>query len=316
MAESCGKCNKKTLILINSKDMYFWSFIPDAPQYEVAEVYQSSIITVPYWLRKKIRGLTYHKFGKLGDWSKHLAEYEKIIVLDSAYSRQIIKILKRCVMKKGCYIFFWNKMHLVRKMALAQLKAIDPVFKIYSYNRTDCQRYNVMFNTSFYYPLEMINEGNIKGEDIVFLGDYKRRRDRIKKLDSVCELLKKYKISSWIYMTGPEEYSALNFKIMRERIPYKEYLKKVFSCKAILDIDTFGEEGYSLRAMEALFYEKKYITDNMNIKNEDFYSSKNVFILGVDNENKLKDFMDGEFEPVDPSIKDKYLIDNWIKRFV
>jgi hypothetical protein len=43
---------------------------------------------------------------------------------------------------------------------------------------------------------------------------------------------------------------------------------------------------------EALKYEKKIITDNPHVKNYDFYRKENIFIIGEDSENELKNFIE------------------------
>lgn len=100
-----------------------------------------------------------------------------------------------------------------------------------------------------------------------------------------------------------------------EQVDYKKYLQIISDGRAVLDIDVWKERGSSLRAMEALFFDKKYITNNKNIKEEKFYTPDNIFILGEDNLERLHDFIFSEVSPVSEEIKEYYLISSWIKRF-
>lgn len=303
----------KTLILVADK-RYFFSLIPKNTLFDVENIYINIYLYFPLRIRRKKRGLTYYKAGKLGNWTQNLEEYDKIILFDSSYSKQIDHIISKRDFKNGCFVYCWNKMNEDPLSAIKQLESIDLKFKVYSYNKTDCQKYNLNYNSTFYYPPKL----RIKKPftiDVAFLGAVKRTK-RLEELDSICGIFNALKINSWIYVYGKSEYQPQHFKLTSETIDYCNYLDIISSCRAILDIDVWKEEALSLRAMEALFYDKKYITNNANIKKEKFYDPNNIFIIGMDDLNHLYEFIFSEVIPVDEEIKNYYLIDNWIKRFI
>ena len=67
--------------------------------------------------------------------------------------------------------------------------------------------------------------------------------------------------------------------------------------------------------MEALFLERKLITNNTDIKNYDFYNHDNIFILGEDNINEIKEFINKPYKKIDQDIIDYYDFDQWLNRF-
>ena len=83
-----------------------------------------------------------------------------------------------------------------------------------------------------------------------------------------------------------------------------------------------NQAGLTLRALEALFYEKKLITDNENIKEYDFYNSNNIFILKQDEElnakkkKELEDFLRKDFKIVSKEVKKQYTIENWLEKLI
>ena len=85
--------------------------------------------------------------------------------------------------------------------------------------------------------------------------------------------------------------------------------------KCILDYNQEGQVGLSLRPMEALFLERKLITNNTDIKNYDFYNHDNIFILGEDNINEIKEFINKPYKKIDQDIIDYYDFDQWLNRF-
>ena len=90
----------------------------------------------------------------------------------------------------------------------------------------------------------------------------------------------------------------------------------------ILELTKKNQAGLTLRALEALFYEKKLITDNENIKEYDFYNSNNIFILKQDEElnakkkKELEDFLRKDFKIVSKEVKKQYTIENWLEKLI
>ncbi len=82
----------------------------------------------------------------------------------------------------------------------------------------------------------------------------------------------------------------------------------------LLDYYIYPAAGLSLRAMEALFFGKKLISNNLEILESDFYNPANIYVLDHD-ARSLREFVDCPLEPVDPAIRDRYLLSNWLKRF-
>ena len=76
------------------------------------------------------------------------------------------------------------------------------------------------------------------------------------------------------------------------------------------------QDGITLRPLEAFFLKKKLITNMKNIVKYDFYNSNNIFILGVDDFNKISEFINSPFDDKDYNrIVEKYCFRGWLKRF-
>lgn len=98
----------------------------------------------------------------------------------------------------------------------------------------------------------------------------------------------------------------------RARIPYKQYLDITARAEVAVDtIRVMPEEGFSFRTSEALFLNRKIITDRKDIVKEPFYSSDRVFIIGVDNTDRLKTFLETDIKPLPKNILDLYDTSLW-----
>ena len=68
----------------------------------------------------------------------------------------------------------------------------------------------------------------------------------------------------------------------------------------------------------ALFYQKKSFYDTTNysgIKNYNFYSKKNIFLLGEESLEQLPYFFETPFVPYCNKELEEYEVDSWAKRF-
>lgn len=81
---------------------------------------------------------------------------------------------------------------------------------------------------------------------------------------------------------------------INEYVDYFSYIDLVSKSRAIIEINEKNQAGCSLRMMEALFFKKKLITNNISIVKDPYYSRSNVFIVGKDNEEELETFIKEE----------------------
>lgn len=79
-----------------------------------------------------------------------------------------------------------------------------------------------------------------------------------------------------------------------------------------LDFYRLGpNEGFSYRIIEALFLNQKIITNRTNLLEEPFYSPERVFIIGKDNINNLKQFLESDLPALSDSILKYYNSQLW-----
>lgn len=104
--------------------------------------------------------------------------------------------------------------------------------------------------------------------------------------------------------------------IEKDYVDYLSVLGYIEKSKCILDICQDGQTGMTLRAVEAMFYDKKIITNNKKYKYLPFYQSNQIYIIEDDNFSGMKEFLDGKDTRYAVDDKDYYNVESWIKRFV
>ena len=231
---------------------------------------------------------------------------DTLIVFDGAvYDRYTLKYIAGHTKGKRLIFYYWDPVW----------RAIDPKFipaayEIWSYSYTDCEKYGFLFNPTFFFDNREEEGSHDILYDVYFLGKDKGRKRELAKLE---QMLTNIGLRSLFYVTA--NHPKLQKKGYLPPISYAENLEYVQKSKCLLDFYVDETAGLSLRTMESLFYNKKLITNNKQILRFDFYRKDNIFILGVDEEKELADFIDAPYSPVDASIKEKYLFANWLKRF-
>ena len=101
----------------------------------------------------------------------------------------------------------------------------------------------------------------------------------------------------------------------KEWVSYPEYLKRARQSMCMLEILQNGQSGMTVRTLEALFFNKKLITDNKSALGFPFYHPDNIYILDKNCNDNLIDFMKRPYHNISEDIIAPYRIENWIKQF-
>lgn len=86
-------------------------------------------------------------------------------------------------------------------------------------------------------------------------------------------------------------------------LPYEEFVK--VSSRSEICVDLFRldpEEGFSFRIPEALWLNRKIISNRLCLRKEPFYSSERIFLIGIDPIERLRSFLETDIEPLPKEI--------------
>lgn len=213
---------------------------------------------------------------------------------------------------KKSVVVFWDSMEKI-PMQKDYLTLFDIC---YSFDDEDCKKYGCKKITNFYFVEEKQKLVNF---DVSYLATYDHR---IHHVISIFEYFKDNNISAKCKIfTYPsikiKEKLPINIEVIHKIIPFAESYQYYQDSKVILDIAHPHQRGLSFRPFEAMGMSKKLITTNKNIVNYDFYNPNNIFI--IDNINNITipiSFFKTDYQEIDPKIKEKYHLKNWIKKIL
>lgn len=230
------------------------------------------------------------------------------------------KILKQTFECKIIY-YAWDN--------VASFSIIEMFFKYadkaYTFDKNDALLYHVTFLPLFY--ISSHNGGNVKNHAFKWqvstvMSVYPQKLLQIDKLVSLFP--KDISKNIYLYFPGLLQYYKMMFKYKNilKRIKQYSHFKLITFNEAnfivqnsfiILDstID-IKRNGISILAIEALALHKKIITMQQSIKDYDFYTPTNIFVVGEKNDKIPDDFFVTSFDEKF-SLDESYYIGNFVK---
>ena len=232
-----------------------------------------------------------------------------IIVFDGIITKQFLLWLKKIHPDKKIIFEYTN---LVGKARHLLPENIPSGIEICTYDANDSKKYNLYLIRSGGYCPTFISQKRDEEYDIVFVGRDKGRAEYI------FELEKQFKSMGLKtkFLVMPSTRLNKRKKGFSKVIEYEEVIELVAKSKSILNITLPNQVGATMRDYESIFNEVKLITTNTNIVNFDFYNKNNIFILGIDDLNKLKEFIVSPYEHLPEELLNKYLIDSQVSEII
>lgn len=246
----------------------------------------------------------------LGKWKHDISQYDQVICIASMYSYRILKWVKKANKKIRVINYFWDSI-AISNYKIKRIKSIEN----WSFDQNDSTRYGLKYNPQFYVRQKL--ESNKKClYDVVYVGSDRNGilKNRRKILSELYELLSGMDCKCKFCLLTKSNDINPEIKISQP-IKSDQYNKIVSQGKVLLDIVEEGNEWMTLRPLLALSNKKKVITNNIYIKKEKYYLKDDIFILGEDDKDSIKQFIDSPFTVIPSDNMEYYECAEWIKRF-
>lgn len=284
---------------------------------------KNPFITILKWIRLKLgnpRGmfdnLLFHKKFLL-DLS-HIHPEDKIL-LWSIENLKITLLMAREINSTNIMSFLWNPMFRLRrnrKQAEIYRRTLNEYgIELSTFDRYDSKMLNCKLMPQVHRAINMPKIEKFEF-DVFFVGQLKGREITLSKL---IKEFKDNKITYHFHLVYGNHYkneidNELKGCIGDRLMTYKDTLDKINRSRCLLDLTQKGQKGLTLRPIEALIYKKKLITDNIAIKEEPFYNSNNIWIIGDSDEKRsIVDFLNNiPYVPIPYELEQHCHIRNWL----
>lgn len=260
---------------------------------------------------------------------KECYEYQKIIIQELTHNYDLILVLvgrylssnflselKEKNQDSKFVLYLWDDVHRV-----GNFEALKQFYnEIYSFDLTDCEKYNFKFLPLFYTDDFKYNNEQKK---IDLYGAYQNHSDRMRIIKKLAKVYSE-KNTYFFIKIGRKQIiqEIINEVFLRKTIkgihystknlPLKENAENMKTSFAVLDIQHPTQKGLTMRTIEALASRTKLITTNPEIKKYDFYNENNICIIDRESAQIPANFFIMPYSEDVPKKIEKYSLKNWI----
>ncbi|OCB77776.1 hypothetical protein B0A79_10655 [Flavobacterium piscis] len=253
---------------------------------------------------------TKHFGKKIIENLKEIGEFQDVIVVikgDFIDPKSVLELKKY---GKKTIAYFNDNTYRCPKI----IRVIPNFHKVFSFEKEDCERYNLNFATNWIYSAVPVVSGK-PFEYQVFNIISKDKRLPI--LAKIAKNLKGNNISHKIFVYDRKfKRKTSTIEYITNHIPLSEIKEYIDSSQVLLDVNRKGQNGLTFRVFESIGLQKKLITTNSDIANYDFYNPNNILIIDHKNPDIPVSFFEKEYEKIPDAIFNKYTLDGWIENVV
>lgn len=249
-------------------------------------------------------GLIYESFW-YGKWKKKLQNYDIIIVFDSIHTSKLLKYLFK---KSNARLIYWHWNPLNSNKTIKIYEETKRICEHWTFNPLDAEKFHMRINNQFFFYQSLLNVDKVN--NAFFIGTNKGRYDFLLKL---AEMLIKCGCNPDFHVVDKEKKGIY---IQKSYMEYTQVLNSIRKSNLIVEIVQNGQNGLTIRSLEAMFFNAKLLTNNKDIINYQFYNKNNIFIIGVDNMDEFKDFLSKPFLRIEQDDLYPFSAQGWLENFV
>ncbi|MEO8235677.1 MAG: hypothetical protein ABI549_09710 [Flavobacterium sp.] len=200
---------------------------------------------------------------------------------------------------------------------------LEGVFdEIYSFDKDDVKKYGFKETTNYnYLEKQPITDKVLIKNQALYIASFDNRLEKVILLKRAFQ---KINISFRFIIVGKKttlfklkkifSKDILGLELRRKRINQND-LKQLYSeTQVVLDIVRENQTGLSFRVFEAMAFQKKLITNNVNIVDYNFYNPNNILVIRDDNYDFDFNFFETQYKPIPEEIYYQYTLDNWVTK--
>ncbi|MDY0277597.1 MAG: hypothetical protein RBQ97_05900 [Acholeplasma sp.] len=191
-----------------------------------------------------------------------------IIVFDSIIWSNLLKVIRNKFPNIIIVYWYWNIISDKNPINIARNYSNF----VATFDKGDSQKYNIVMLGQFYWLQK--KSINMQNNGFIFIGQDKGRKVDLEKLNMYLEM---FNISFNCHIISPNK-SILTRK-NKDVVDYDIYLERLLNSEGVVDFVQRGQTGLSLRTLEAIFLNKKIITNNQAVKEYNFYNDKYIYLI-------------------------------------
>lgn len=242
-------------------------------------------------------------------------KYDKVFFITTHFfSIENLKLLKESQSSAEFISYHWDSIKQYN-----YLNSIDYFDKVYSFDKHDCDSHGILYLPLFASGAYNGISDRKSGQDIdIYMVGSIVQTKRYLLVQEFKDFCYKNGITFYFHLkVTPVTYLKLLLNgVIPRGVSFdtmeSDAMKEIVSrSRAVLDVTNHEQSGLTMRVIENIAIGKKLVTTNINIKNEPFYNKNQVFLLGEDNMNDLKEFI---YRDIEIKEHPELMLDSWLKK--
>lgn len=276
------------MYVIFSSDMQYFEYMIDTGRGLQVKQIKNKILRKISYIHRSVKLNRKINMPFKNIWYKFYLDYNMIDESDCiflffegsqyAYDEKFIHYL-RVKYPNGKFVFrFTNTISEFNEWCIKRIEKNYDLIISMDYN--DCQNRNWMFFPNTYNLKKVIPRRGDFIYDVFFLGNNKGRHDY---LLNIYDNLSSQGIKC-LFIIGDVDKrirrsECKGIMYLDKPITYSKVLEYITESKCILEVVQEGQNGSTLRTMEAIAFEKRLITNDIQLTHNSYYNSENMLLF-------------------------------------
>ena len=197
--------------------------------------------------------------------------------------------------------------------------------RVITFDLMDAKTLGLVFSPLFFSPVFNSLKKTKKIYDLTFIGSLHGDRavlisSLIKSMPHLNFFIYLYTPSRWIFYLRRifnKNFFNVNLGYLHFEKLSLEHVKNILlQSKIVLDFHDKNQSGLTIRTIEALALNKKIVTTNKNIKEYDFYESKNILIIKRNCSTISSDFITSPYKPLNKKVIHRYSLESFYRNVI
>ncbi len=221
------------------------------------------------------------------------------------------------VRARALHVFLWNPVARIRhdlSQSRRQLsKLLQLVDRVHTFDQDDAQTYGLQLVPQPYRHVQASLHADIR-HDFYFSGVDKGRLGQLLALRAAIEQLG-MDCRFHVVADKGRHYAPHHQALLQDQwISYADNLHACQHAACLVEIVQEHQAGPTLRSMEALFLQKKIVTNRVSARDDAFFDPDRVLVIERVDPALIAAFMRRPFRPIDPAVLAPHEIHAWIRR--
>ncbi|PKN16001.1 MAG: hypothetical protein CVU66_02540 [Deltaproteobacteria bacterium HGW-Deltaproteobacteria-23] len=249
---------------------------------------------------------------------KDIDENDSVLFFGIEKLREL-RMVRRLIRARKVTLFLWNPLlnqNRIDRHRRVYVEALKELAHLCTFDPDDAARFDLQLVPQVYRDVTSFQQEEVTTDvDVYFVGQDKGRLAELLRLE---RLLQEAGLTTHFHIIcdnsasyAPEDLPHIATK----GLSYEDNIRMIRRSRCLLELLQNNQSGLSMRCLEAAFFGKKLITNNLRMEESELYDPARVFLIGRDNEERLRDFVPLPCPKVSQKVLDRHDFRYWCEQF-